>query len=103
MLFDLLDKLERQRDRVNNQMHRLEVYPLAQLSDDAAACHLRPWGSIKKGNRRCLLCTVHDQIEDYESLLFRMNARMKENGDREAPSHSDNSGAVAGRFWFLNF
>ena len=64
-------------------MRLLEVTSIERLSDDAASCHLRPLQS-KKRRERCLICEVHDDIEDYESLLFRMADRKnQQNADQE--------------------
>lgn len=73
--------MDEQRETVMKRMRLLEVTSVEQLSEEAADCHLRPLEGRRKKDR-CRICTVHDQIEDYESLLFRMADR-KNNQDDE--------------------
>lgn len=73
--------MEEQRKAVMGQMRMLEINDIERLSQDAADCHLRPLEGRRKKDR-CLICTVHDQIEDYESLLFRMADRKNQDEDQ---------------------
>lgn len=82
--------MDEQREIVLNQMRSLEVNAIESLSQEAADCHLRPLEGRRKKDR-CRLCTVHDQIEDYESLLFRMADRKNQDDrfddvDNDAPN-----------------
>lgn len=62
-------------------MRILEITSTEQLANDAADCHLRPLERRKRGINRCQLCKTHDDIEDYETLLFRMEDRRKDQED----------------------
>ena len=90
LLFSRLEEMEEQRNVVVQQMRTLEVTDIERLSQDASDCHLRPLEGRRKKDR-CPLCTVHDQIEDYESLLFRMADRKNQDeewddADEDAPN-----------------
>jgi E3 ubiquitin-protein ligase SHPRH len=65
-------------------MRALEVMSIDRLSQDAADCHLRPLEGRRKKDR-CKICIVHDQIEDYESLLFRMADRKSQDEEWDVP------------------
>ncbi|XP_045026418.1 LOW QUALITY PROTEIN: E3 ubiquitin-protein ligase SHPRH [Daphnia magna] len=90
LLFSRLEELEEQRKAVTERMRWLEVTSIERLSQDASDCHLRPLQGRRKKDR-CPICIVHDQIEDYESLLFRMADRKNQedewdNVDEDAPA-----------------
>ena len=87
LLYSRLEEIEELRSKVIERMRLLEVTSIERLSDDAAICHLRPLQSKKK-RERCLICNVHDDIEDYESLLFRMADRK----NHQNPEHDEANG-----------
>lgn len=92
MLFSWLEKLEKHRELVIKRMRELEVASVEHLSQEAADCHLRPLETRRKKDR-CQLCMVHDQIEDYESVLFRM-ANRKNSQEEEWDEVEEDTPAV---------
>lgn len=91
ILFSRLEEIEEQRKTVTERMHLLEVTSIEHLSQEAADCHLRPLQGRRKKDR-CSICIVHDYIEDYESLLFRMADR--KNQEDEWDDIDDDAPAV---------
>jgi len=75
LLFSRIEEMENHRDKVIERMRNLELQSVERLSQDATDCHLRPMEGRQRRKDRCLLCKVHDDVEDYESLLFRMADR----------------------------
>jgi E3 ubiquitin-protein ligase SHPRH len=84
LLFSRLEELEEQRNTVTKRMRVLEVTSIERISQDAADCHLRPLEGRRKKDR-CKICVVYDQIEDYESLLFRMDDRKNQDDEWDNP------------------
>lgn len=80
LLFQRLEEIDEQSEKVRKLMHRLELTSTGKLANEAADCHLRPLEGRKKKDR-CQLCIIHDDIEDYESLLFRMEDRKNQDED----------------------
>ena len=85
LLFSRLEEMENQRDKVLKQMRKLELQSIDRLSQDASDCHLRPIEGRLRRKDRCLICLVHDDVEDYESLLFRMSDRKNQKDDDDEP------------------
>ena len=88
--------MEEKRNDVGKRIRRLEVTSVDQLSSEAAACHLRPFEGRRKKDR-CDLCSVHDDVEDYESLLFRMDDRRTRDSEEysvESPEDADAPAAL---------
>ena len=79
VLFELLEKLDKGHKKMTKRMRSLEVQSPEELSKAAADCHLF---QDRRKKDRCQLCTVHDSIEDYEAVLFRM-ANRKESEEEE--------------------
>lgn len=91
-LYSRLEEMEEKRGKVVQQMRRLELSPPDELSTKAADCHLRP-GATGRANKtaRCPLCLVHDELEDFESLLFAMDDRKGAEDEEEDSAAEDPS------------
>ncbi len=63
----------RMRHRVTSEIKLLETSPPERFVNDAVDCHLRVASSnaSTKNRRLCKLCQVHDDIEHYETIIFR--------------------------------
>lgn len=58
------------RDRVCQELEKLQVEPPEKFLSDSVDCHLRLSGASKKNKKVCKLCQVHEDIELYESMIF---------------------------------
>ena len=65
-----IDELDGMRNRVCKDLVKLgSSHPEAFLNK-AVDCHLRMSSVVQKDKEKCELCTVHDNIEIYEGMLF---------------------------------
>lgn len=58
------------RDLVCNQIEELRDSPPEKYLNGAVDCHLRPSAVAQKFTKKCHLCTVHENIEVYEGIIF---------------------------------
>lgn len=58
------------RNLVCKDLQKLQVSPPEQFLDKAVECHLRMSSVAQKNKSKCELCTVHDNIEVYEGIIF---------------------------------
>ena len=58
------------RDRVTAELAALQNAPAEVFLNAAVDCHLRMSAVVQKAKKKCKLCTVHDDIELYEGIIF---------------------------------
>ena len=55
---------------MNKDLKKLQSSPPEAFLNKAVDCHLRMSSVAQKNKEKCKLCSVHDNIEIYEQLIF---------------------------------
>ena len=65
-----IEEIDKMRDSVSKDLKRLEGSPPERFLNKAVDCHLRMSSVVQKDKEKCELCTIHDNIEIYEGIIF---------------------------------
>merc|ERR1719273_2223416 len=65
-----IEEMDNMRNVMNKDLKKLQSSPPEAFLNKAVDCHLRMSSVAQKNKEKCKLCSVHDNIEIYEQLIF---------------------------------